>query len=65
MPHHDLVSAISGTEERPRLRLLLDSNIVVAAEPYSGVVESNLPAAAEFVRLAGELGHVRCASHPR
>ena len=62
MPHHDLVNSISGAESRPRLRLLLDSNIVVAAEPYAGLLEPNMAAAAELVRLAGELGHVLCVA---
>jgi len=44
------------------LRLLLDSNVVVAAEPYAGVLEPNVGAAAELVRLAGELGHVLCVA---
>jgi hypothetical protein len=63
MAHHDLVSAASEDDLQPaRLRLLLDSNIVVALEPYAGDLEANLPAAAELARLASELGHVLCVA---
>lgn len=56
------MNATNASKERPRLRLLLDSNIVVAAEPYAGVLEPNMAVAAELVRLAGELGHVLCVA---
>jgi hypothetical protein len=41
---------------------LLDSNIVVAAEPYAGAIEPNMRPAAELMRRAGELGHVLCVA---
>lgn len=62
MAHHDLVSAANEDQQRPRLRLLLDSNVVVAAESYAGDLEPNIASAAELVRLAGELGHVLCVA---
>lgn len=54
--------SVIGENDRPRLRLLLDSNVVVAAEPYAGALEPNMSTAADLVRLAGELGHVLCVA---
>jgi predicted nucleic acid-binding protein len=60
--HHVLVRSEGREQLRARLKLLLDSNIVVAAEPYTGVMEANLDLAATLVRLANELGHVLCVA---
>lgn len=60
--HHDRVVTSDASSERPRLRLLLDSNIVVAAEPYAGNIEANMSLAAQLLRLANELGHVLCVA---
>lgn len=39
------------------LRLLLDTNVFVALEPFAGGMERGLGPAARLVRLAGEQGH--------
>lgn len=62
MQHYGRVTATLRVPQPVRLRLLLDSNIVVALEPYAGELEANLPAAAELARLASELGHVLCVA---
>jgi hypothetical protein len=56
------VGRSSEVGERPRLRLLLDSNIIVAVEPYAGAIEPNMRAAAELLRRASELGHILCVA---
>lgn len=40
-----------------RLRLLLDTNVYIAAEPFSGGTEIGLARAATLLRLASEQGH--------
>ncbi len=40
-----------------RLRLLLDTNVYIAVEPFSGGTEAGLARAATLVRLASEQGH--------
>lgn len=40
-----------------RFRFLLDSNVVVAAEPFSGDIEPGMAAAVELLRLANKQGH--------
>jgi Acetyltransferase (GNAT) family len=40
-----------------RLRLLLDTNVYIAVEPFSGSTEAGLARAATLVRLASEQGH--------
>lgn len=51
-----------GGGDRPRLKLLLDSNVVVAAEPYAGTIEANVEPATTLLRLAGEQGHLLCVA---
>lgn len=51
-----------GPVQRPRLKLLLDSNIVVAAEPFAGAMEANVGLATTLLRLAGEQGHLLCVA---
>ncbi|QIK74708.1 GNAT family N-acetyltransferase [Nocardioides piscis] len=46
----------------PRLRLLLDSNVVIAAEPYSGFLEPGMRSGARLLRLANEQGHLVCVA---
>lgn len=43
-----------------RLRLLMDSNVFIAVEPYAGHLEEQFTDAARLVRLANELGHILC-----
>lgn len=45
-----------------RLRLLLDSNVVIAVEPYSGVLEPGMRSGAQLLRLANEQGHLLCVA---
>jgi len=45
-----------------RLRLLLDSNVVIAVEPYSGMLEKELSTGARLLRLANEQGHLLCVA---
>jgi GNAT superfamily N-acetyltransferase len=45
-----------------RLRFLIDSNVVVAAEPFNGDIETGMPAAATLVRLSNSQGHVLCVA---
>jgi L-amino acid N-acyltransferase YncA len=40
-----------------RLRLLLDTNVFIAVEPFSGGTEAGLAGGATLVRLASEQGH--------
>lgn len=39
------------------LRMLLDTNVFIAIEPFEGVIESGLTRGATLVRLAAEQGH--------
>lgn len=41
----------------PTLRLLLDTNVVIALEPFDGPLEAGLHAAVALQRLASEQGH--------
>lgn len=41
----------------PRLRLLLDTNVFIAVEPFAGTAETGLARGAVLVRLAVEQGH--------
>jgi len=49
---------VTGGGRPSRLRLLLDTNVVIAAEPYGGHLETNVSVAARLVRLANEQGHL-------
>lgn len=40
------------------MSFLIDSNVVIAAEPFSGRLESNHPVVSRFLRIAGEHGHL-------
>jgi len=51
-----------GEAQPARLRLLLDSNVVIALEPYAGALEPSLASAARLVRLANEQGHLLCVA---
>jgi GNAT superfamily N-acetyltransferase len=42
--------------------LLLDSNVVIAVEPYAGSLEPSTSTAATLVRLASEQGHLVCVA---
>lgn len=54
---------VTGTTGRAsRLRLLLDSNVVIAVEPYSGVLEAGIRSGARLLRLANEQGHLLCVA---
>ena len=59
MRHYGHVAPIPQSP-RHRLRLLLDSNIFIAVEPYAGAMEASTAAAAQLVRLANEQGHLLC-----
>ena len=52
--------AIVPSPPRQRLKLLLDSNVFIAVEPYAGAMEPSIAAAAQLVRLANEQGHLLC-----
>jgi hypothetical protein len=58
----DVHVTAAGVSHSRRLRLLLDSNVVIAVEPYSGVLESDMPMGARLVRLANEQGHLLCVA---
>lgn len=47
----------------PRLRLLIDTNVFIAIEPYDGTVEAGLAPGAELLRLINQQGH-RVFVHP-
>ena len=61
MPHHECMSVDEGVGPG-RLKFLLDSNVVIAVEPYAGVVEPSAVVAARLVRLANEQGHLLCVA---
>lgn len=39
------------------MSFLIDSNVVIAAEPFSGRLEENHAVVSKFLRIAGEHGH--------
>lgn len=45
-----------------RLKLMLDTNILVAAEPFDGRLEPAIEQAARLLRLANEQGHLLCVA---
>ncbi len=45
-----------------RLRFLLDSNVFIAVEPYSGELEQNLELGVRLLRLANEQRHLLCVA---
>ena len=51
----------TGADRPRRLRLLLDSNVVIAVEPFCGV-SNGMPVGAELLRLANEQGHLLCVA---
>ncbi|MBZ5735640.1 GNAT family N-acetyltransferase [Nocardioides sp. TRM66260-LWL] len=51
-----------SASQASRLRLLLDSNVVIAVEPYGGVLESGMRSAVKLLRLANEQGHLLCVA---
>ncbi|MBO0843882.1 MAG: GNAT family N-acetyltransferase [Nocardioides sp.] len=51
-----------GSGRALRLRLLLDSNVVIAVEPYSGVLEPGMRSGAKLLRLANEQGQLLCVT---
>ena len=53
---------LNGNPGAPRMRLLLDSNVIIAAEPFAGDLEENLEVAALLLRLANEQGHYLCVA---
>lgn len=62
--HHAGVATRDGRAETPlSLRFLIDTNVVIALEPFDGGMEAGLSAAARLVRLANEQGH-RILVHP-
>lgn len=62
---HDVISDHQGVAAKPgdqpgppqRLRLLLDTNVFIAVEPFYGSIEAGLARGAALVRLASEQGH--------
>lgn len=52
--HSEKISKISGSEERQRLRFLLDTNVLIPLQDSQQVLEASL---ANFVRLASIGGH--------
>lgn len=58
----DVRMTAPGTSRSGRLRLLLDSNVVIAVEPYAGVLERDMPVGARLLRLANEQGHLLCVA---
>lgn len=52
-----------GEGERPKLRLLIDTNVFIALEPYAGRLESGIGPAGRLMRLVNEQGH-RIFVHP-
>ncbi|MEV1318750.1 GNAT family N-acetyltransferase [Micromonospora arborensis] len=56
-------SLSSGSDPLPRLRFLIDTNVFIAVEPYSGATEPKLIPAARLVRLVAENSH-RLFVHP-
>lgn len=51
-----------GGDGSERLKFLLDSNVVIAVEPFSGELEGNLELGVRFLRLASEQGHLLCVA---
>ena len=53
------VTAESAARPLPpqRLRLLLDTNVFIAVEPFAGSTEADLARGAVLIRLASEQGH--------
>lgn len=54
---------IGGTNDPTRLRLLLDTNVFIAVEPFSGNLEHGMAPAARLVRAASEGKH-QLVVHP-
>lgn len=48
---------IRQSPARQRLRLLLDTNVFIAVEPYAGTMEDGIAPAARLIQLASKLGH--------
>jgi hypothetical protein len=57
------VSAAGAPSGGTALRLLIDTNVFIALEPYAGRMEPGLASAAQLVRLVGEQRH-RLFVHP-
>lgn len=51
-----------GGDESERLRFLLDSNVVIAVEPFSGELEGNIELGVRLLRLANEQRHLLCVA---
>jgi hypothetical protein len=45
------------TEVSPRLRLLIDTNVLIAVEPFAGHTERTLAPGARLLRAVAEQGH--------
>jgi hypothetical protein len=56
----DMVQEAGGEPER--LRFLLDSNVVIAVEPFSGQLEGNMELGVRLLRLANEQRHLLCVA---
>src|ERR1700712_4123262 len=46
----------------PRLKLMLDTNILLSAEPFDGHLEASIEQASRLLRLANEQGHLLCVA---
>ncbi|NHA67729.1 GNAT family N-acetyltransferase [Phycicoccus flavus] len=51
-----------GDSANGRLKFLLDSNVVIAVEPFSGELEENIDLGVRFLRLANEQRHLLCVA---
>lgn len=52
----------STPEPAMRLKLMLDTNILIVAEPFDGHLEPAMEQAARLLRLANEQGHLLCVA---
>jgi GNAT superfamily N-acetyltransferase/predicted nucleic acid-binding protein len=52
-----MTESVTWAPPPPRFRLLLDTNVFIAVEPFDGTAETGLVRGAVLVRLAAEQGH--------
>lgn len=53
---------LAGGDDPERLKFLLDSNVVITVEPFSGELEGNMQLGVRLLRLANEQRHLLCVA---
>ncbi len=52
-----MLSLTVGGPMQTEMSFLIDSNVIIAAEPFNGELEEAHPAVSSFLRLAAQNGH--------